>query len=430
MLYRSLPELMPRPDETPRLEEALASRAEVATQIADALGGRVDAVAFGPSGLTAALWTEQGFPPWYRVVIWSGTPQAMTPPQVRIWGNPRWSATGQLAVTAFGGIRRGIVVIDPRDGMTRWWSQPAASSYRLLALGPDAGDARAVRSDCDGASWLVRAGPDGDDQVLEPLRPPDETQVTVVTWTHGQITLEGLLARPAGTGPHPLLVFLHGGPVGALACGEHPEVSPWVSSGFAVFLPDFRGSGIAGPDHMVAAFRRAGLPADDPEAGDVLTGVDMLVARGIADPGALVLFGHSYGGYLAGRIITRDHRFQAAVLCESGGDLRLLDAASQQMQAGWLGGDARQAPARWAAASPVEYARQIRTPTLLIYARDGGQAAQGRAWARALSDAGVDHRLVLVDGADHVFSAAPHQRLLHQEATCWFTRARGYRTSG
>lgn len=40
-----------------------------------------------------------------------------------------------------------------------------------------------------------------------------------------------LLALPRATGPgpaagpHPLLVFLHGGPVGALACGEHPDPS-------------------------------------------------------------------------------------------------------------------------------------------------------------------------------------------------------------
>ena len=420
MLYRPLPELMPR---SPLA--AAASQTDVAAQITDALGGQVEAVAAGPSGLTAVVWTQPGFPPWYRVVIWSGAQQAVTPTQVRIWGEPHWSETGELAVTAFDGIRRGIVLVDPHDGTTRWWSRPAASSYRLLALGSGGQDARAVRSDGDGSAWLVRAGPDGDDQCLERLRPPDEARVEVVSWVSpDRIALEGLLARPPGTGPHPLLVFLHGGPVGALACGEHPDVSPWISSGFAVFMPDFRGSGIAGPDHMMAAFRRAGLPADDPETGDVLAGVDTLVARGIADPGALFLLGHSYGGYLAGRIVIRDHRFRAAALCESVGDLRLLDAASQRMQAGWLGGDPGAAPARWAAASPVEYARQIRTPTLLIYARDDGQAVQGRAWDMALASAGVDHKLVMVDGADHVFSATPHQHLLHQEVTRWFARPR------
>ena len=127
---------------------------------------------------------------------------------------------------------------------------------------------------------------------------------------------------------------------------------------------------------MWRAFGRGGLPGQDPEIGDVLTGVDLLTARGLANPGALILFGHSYGGYLAGRIIAGDHRFRVAVCCEAVADLRLLDPVSQRMQARWLGGDARRVPGRWDAASPSR-ARHVRTPTLLIYAAAGPLAAQG-----------------------------------------------------
>ena len=62
-------------------------------------------------------------------------------------------------------------------------------------------------------------------------------------WSRGAddgVTVEGLLGRPAGAGPHPMFVFLHGGPVAGLACGEHPDPSGWVSSGLAFFMPDFR----------------------------------------------------------------------------------------------------------------------------------------------------------------------------------------------
>ena len=51
---------------------------------------------------------------------------------------------------------------------------------------------------------------------------------------------------------------------------------------------------------MGRAFRNRGLPGMDPEIGDVLAGNDLLMSRGVADPGALILVGHSYGGYLAG----------------------------------------------------------------------------------------------------------------------------------
>jgi dipeptidyl aminopeptidase/acylaminoacyl peptidase len=160
----------------------------------------------------------------------------------------------------------------------RWRNQVVVTvclrSYRLLALGPGGNDAVAIFSSRDGSAWLVRARPGGADQRLQLLRPADEVTVSVVTWAADGVTLEGLLALPAGAGPHPMFVFLHGGPVAGLACGEHPDPSEWVSSGLAVFMPDFRSSGIGGRQHMHQAFHRREIPAEDPEVGDVLTGVD------------------------------------------------------------------------------------------------------------------------------------------------------------
>lgn len=413
--FRLLDEADAGPAE-PRPNEAVA-------RIVRELGGQVEIVASGPAGLLAALWTRKSYPPWYRVVIWSGSLQAITSPQVRIWGDPCWSPSGELAVAAFDGIRRGIVTISPVDGTTRWWSRPAAASYRLLALAPGGQDALAVRCEHDGSAWLVRARPADPDERLQMLRPADWAAVQVVTWAHDRLMLEGLLAIPAAPGPHPLIVLLHGGPVSGLACGEHPDPSPWVSAGFAVFMPDFRASGIAGHQHMLEAFRRPWLPAEDPEADDVLTGVDVLITRGVADPRVLFLIGYSYGGYLAGRILTRDHRFRAAVCCDTVADLRELDPASQQMHAHWLGGDVCCAPNRWTAASPAEHAQHIRTPMLLIYSAKGGFAAQAQAWHTALTAAGVTHKLITIDSADHLFSSSQARHRLHQEVTGWFTSA-------
>jgi dipeptidyl aminopeptidase/acylaminoacyl peptidase len=395
-----------------------------AEQIMRALGGSVDAISVGPSGLMAALWTKEGYPPWYRVVIWSGSRQATTPERVRIWGHPRWSLSGELAVTAFCGIRRGIILVSPRDGATQWWSRPASASYRLLALGPGASDAIAIRADADGSAWLVQARPGGADRELGKLRAADKARPQIVRWNHDGVALEGLLALPPGPGPHPLLVFLHGGPVAGLACGEHPDMSEWVSAGFAVFTPDFRSSGVTGRRRMRQAFYRRGLPNADPEAGEVLAGVDSLTSRGIADPGALILFGHSYGGYLAGRIVARDGRFRAAVCCEGVADLRLLDPMSKQMHASWLGGDETGQPHRWADASPVTRAQRVRTPTLLIYAAGGNLTGQGQAWHDALTAAGVDNKLITVPGADHLFSSGPAQRELRQAVFGWLERHR------
>jgi hypothetical protein len=146
------------------------------------------------------------------VVIWSGSLQAMTPSQIRIWGDPCWSASGELAVTAFDGIRRGIVTIDPASGMTRWWSHPASASYRLLALAPGGQDALAVCCDHDGSAWLVRAGRGDADHRLQMLRPADAVPVSVITWAHDGIALAGLLAAAPGAGLQVQAAWLGGDP--------------------------------------------------------------------------------------------------------------------------------------------------------------------------------------------------------------------------
>ena len=93
-----------------RAEPAAMPDDEMAGRITQALGGHVVSTSIGPAGLAAALRTQDSYPPAYPVVIWSGSLQAMTPLQVRIWVDPCWSASGELAVTAFDGIRRGIVI--------------------------------------------------------------------------------------------------------------------------------------------------------------------------------------------------------------------------------------------------------------------------------------------------------------------------------
>jgi dipeptidyl aminopeptidase/acylaminoacyl peptidase len=145
-----------------------------------------------------------------------------------------------------------------------------------------------------------------------------------------------------------------------LAPGEH---------GLAAFAPDFRASGILGRDAMLAALQGDGLPDHDREAQDVLSGVESLLAAGLADPQRLFLFGHSYGAYLLNRILTLDHRFRAGVCWEGVADLRLLDAlqGGSAAQRAWRGGSPLEVPERWAAASPATRADRVRTPLLLLY---------------------------------------------------------------
>ncbi len=174
----------------------------------------------------------------------------------------------------------------------------------------------------------------------------------------------------------------------------------------------------------MSALQGHGQPDDDREADDVLSGVDSLVADGIADPDRLFLFGHSYGAYLLNRIVSSDHRFVAAVCWEGVADLRLLDAAvpgGYAAQRGLRGGSPAEVPERWSAASPVSRVDAIRTPMLLVYGGDSMGPTHGTAWFGALREHGVPCDLVIYEGEGHLFNDPANQADMFAKAAAWTT---------
>jgi dipeptidyl aminopeptidase/acylaminoacyl peptidase len=120
--------------------------------------------------------------------------------------------------------------------------------------------------------------------------------------------------------PLPLVVELHGGPVGGLSvtgqliCIGPLERQIWAAKGYAVFAPDYRTSGVYGWDQILAG--RKNQDFMDRDFDDITSGVDDLVRSGIADPDRMVVGGHSYGGVQTEWIITHSHAFKAAVAYE------------------------------------------------------------------------------------------------------------------
>ncbi|SRR6266508_995520 len=389
----------------------------------------------GPDGRVVFLHgdfphSELVFPTWFALVEGQeGRWRSLLPAELR-WARPTWAADGScLVVTAVQGIRRGIVTVDPATGRWRWCALEAAASYRSPAMAAAGDEVVAVRQPLDGQPAIV-AVRGRHRRVLQPLGEPVTARhrCRVHAWQGPDGTLEGILGTPAtGSAPWPLVVDLHAGPQGGLVAGDPNHLThlgAWCGHGFAVFAPDFRGSGILGRNAMLAALQGDGLPDDDREANDVLSGVVSLVAAGLADPERLFLFGHSYGGYLLNRILTLDHRFAAAVCWEGVADLRLLDAlqGGSAAQRAWRGGSPLEVPERWAAASPITRVDRVRTPLLLVYGQDGMGPTHGVAWFTALRDRGVPCELVLYDGEGHLFSRQENKADMFARAAAWFRR--------
>ena len=125
----------------------------------------------------------------------------------------------------------------------------------------------------------------------------------------GKTLVHAQLLLPPGDGVVPLLVWVHGGPEGFYTDAYCLEQQYAVSQGYAVLLPNPRGSTGWGPgyQHTDEAFSQ-GAP------NDVLTLLDeALRTCSRLDRKRVAIVGGSYGGYMAALLAGRTDRFACAV---------------------------------------------------------------------------------------------------------------------
>ena len=191
------------------------------------------------------------------------------------------------------------------------------------------------------------------------LQKPIERHVTV----DGH-DIQGWLI-PAGDGPQPLVVQIHGGPHTLYGWSPSWEFQILAAAGISVFYCNPRGSEGYGEAFNDANHRDWG-PGP---SRDVLAGVDALVADGLADPERLGLTGGSYGGYLTSWIVGHDQRFRAAMTCRSVNDMGVLFTTGDISGGDWARLEFEttpwQDPAYFREISPIAYADDIRTPLLI-----------------------------------------------------------------
>jgi dipeptidyl aminopeptidase/acylaminoacyl peptidase len=133
----------------------------------------------------------------------------------------------------------------------------------------------------------------------------------LVRWKNGGFEIEGLLYLPeipAGT-KAPLIVDVHGGPFGAFTDRNDRFVAFLVGHGWAVLLPNPRGSSNYGVKFAAANKNDLG----DGDYQDIMAGVDAVLARYPIDAGRMALFGYSYGGEMAAFVEGKTDRFKAIV---------------------------------------------------------------------------------------------------------------------
>lgn len=228
--------------------------------------------------------------------------------------------------------------------------------------------------------------------------------------------IEGILVYPldyqAGK-RYPLITSIHGGPEGAYqlsfmaSYGEVPHI--YAARGYASFFPNFRGSSNYGAEF--ASANVGDLGGGDYQ--DIMTGVDYLIERGIADHARLAIKGYSYGGYMAGWIIGHTDRFSAAVFGAglsnaisyySQGDIQYQRETLHQ-------GTPWHNNQNMIERSPVFYLQNAKTPSLIYQGEKDGRVPlpQSLETYMGLKKAGVPTQLVIYPREGHGLREPKHQ---------------------
>jgi dipeptidyl aminopeptidase/acylaminoacyl peptidase len=237
----------------------------------------------------------------------------------------------------------------------------------------------------------------------------DLVEPEVVEWPADDgAVVHGRLYRPVvgsatGREPPPMIVWIHGGPTGQWPVTFVPRIAYFVERGWAVLVPDHRGSTGWGRAYTQAMAGRWG----DLDVGDVAAGMRAAVDRGWADPARLVPMGGSAGGFTVLNLLARHSDLCAAGVDLFGvTDLFDLDETTHRFEAHYLHsvvGPLPEAASAYRERSPVTSAEAITAPLLILQgdADNVVPLAQSQAIADRLRRLGRTVELHVYEGEGH-----------------------------
>ena len=200
----------------------------------------------------------------------------------------------------------------------------------------------------------------------------------LVNWTSlDGLPLQGVLIKPAHYKPgvrYPVIVYFYELQSQRLnewnetVVNHRPSFPLYAGAGYAIFLPDI----VFEPGRPGPSILRCLLP-----------GVQKLVEMGVADPKALGLHGHSWGGYGTAYLVTQTKMFAAAVagapvanMTSAYGGIRWETGIARQHQyergQSRIGGSVWEYPERYIENSPLFFADRVTTPLLIEHGDEDG----------------------------------------------------------
>ncbi|MDF2471614.1 MAG: peptidase [Rhodococcus erythropolis] len=342
-----------------------------------------------------------------------------------------WLPDGSgLVVTADDGGRGPIFTID-------LWGQPVRltaddAAYTDVRVAPDGESIYALRASYEAPPHVVRV--DLGSGEITALRGPDAlpelpgTLTEITARAEDGSTVRSWLALPTGAAPHapvPLLLWVHGGPLGSWNTWSW-RWNPWllVAKGYAVLLPDPALSTGYGQDFVQRGWGQWGKAPFT----DLMAITDAAVAQPEIDPKRTGAMGGSFGGYMANWIAGHTNRFDAIVTHAS---LWALDQFGPTTDAAWYW-QREMSPEMAVENSPHLYVADITTPMLVIHGDKDYRVPIGeglRLWYELLAESGLpadddgktDHRFLYFPDENHWVLKPQHTKIWYEVVTAFLS---------
>ena len=246
----------------------------------------------------------------------------------------------------------------------------------------------------------------------------------------GGTPIQSFLVMPPRTdAPPPVLLWIHGGPMGQHHDGWHWRWNPLlaVDQGYAVVLPNPRGSTGRGQDFIEGVWNNQWGAACYRDLMAVVSAVERMPE---VDGGRMAAMGGSFGGYMTNWIGGQTDRFRCLVTHASIYHLPAFHGATDDppVFALEMGGITPYSdPAAFDRYSPHRFVDRWKSPTLIIHGEKDYRVPVSEALLlfEALQMNGVEAELLLYPDENHWIMRPRNTRQWYQEIFTFLARHMG-----
>jgi dipeptidyl aminopeptidase/acylaminoacyl peptidase len=251
-----------------------------------------------------------------------------------------------------------------------------------------------------------------------------------ISWSNDGFAVQGWLLLPKtahSSAKLPMITEVHGGP----AWASQPHfigqgfAAKLLDAGYALFLPNPRGSFGQGEAFTKANVKDFGHG----DLRDILTGITAVEKAAPIDDKRLGLTGWSYGGFMTMWAVTQTNRFHAAVAGAGIANWQSYygENGIDEWMIPYFGASVYADPAVYAKSSPINFIRNVRTPTLEVVGENDIEcpAPQTQEFWHALSALSVPTQSVIYPGEGHGMRDPKHLEDFEQRTLAWFKKYLG-----